>query len=78
MDLQNIISDLLGKLKLDASLLEKFKGNPMETAKSLLGGMNLDEKSLSAVVEGVLAKLNLDEAAKSGLLDKIKGLFGRG
>ena len=36
MDLQKIISDILGKLNLDTSLLEKFKKNPLETIKSLL------------------------------------------
>ncbi len=77
MDLQKIISDILGKLNLDTSLLEKFKKNPLETIKSLLGGVNLDDSQLKTVVDGVSAKLGLDDAVKKGggFLAKLKALF---
>ncbi len=79
MDLQKIISDLLGKLKLDTSLLDKFKKNPIETIKSLLGGVDLDADQLKTVADGITAKLGVDDAVKKGggLLAKLKSLFGK-
>ena len=79
MDLQKIISDLLAKLKIDGGLLEKFKKNPIETVKSLLGGkIDLNADQLKTVVDGISAKLGVDEIARKGggLLARIKSLFG--
>ncbi len=79
MDLQKIISDLIEKLTGNKKLTKSFGENPLETVKSLLGSVNLDPEQLKAVVEGVTAKLNLENAVKDGggILAKIKGLFGK-
>ena len=79
MDLQKIISDLVSKLTGNSSLIEKFKKNPLETIKSLLGSINLDSDQLKTVVDGVSAKINIEDAVKqgSGFLTKLKGLFGK-
>ncbi len=78
MDLQKIITEILGKLNLDSGLLAKFKKNPADTVKSLVGGDEaLDENQLKTVIEGITAKLGLDKAVKSGgFLAKLKKLFG--
>lgn len=83
MDIQQIISDLLEKFNVDASLLNKFKKDPMGTVKELIAGLglNLDMSQLTAVVDGLKSKLNLDdlvnEAQKSGgILGFFKKLFG--
>ena len=79
MDLQKNISDLVSKLTGNSSLIEKFKKNPLETIKSLLGSINLDSDQLKTVVDGVSAKINIEDAVKqgSGFLAKLKGLFGK-
>lgn len=79
MDLQKIITDLLGKLKLDTSLLDKFKKNPLDTVKSLLGdGVSLDADQLKTVAEGITAKLGVDDVVKkSGFFAKIKSFFSK-
>ena len=79
MDIQKIITDLVGKISGDKSLLSKFKSNPLDTVKSLLGDINLDSGALKSVVDGVKAKLNLDGAAKeaTGFLGKIKACFAK-
>ena len=80
MDIQKIISDLLEKFNVDASLLEKFKKDPLETVKGLLAtlNLNLDMDQINAVVEGLKTKLNIEDIVKEGggLLDKIKSFFG--
>lgn len=79
MDLKKIISDILGKLKIDTSLLEEFKKSPIETIKKLLGGdVKLDESQLKSVVDGVSAGLDLEGLGKKagGFLAKLKSLFG--
>ena len=79
MDLQKLIKEVLDKLNLDASVLEKFQKDPTGTVKTILNSLNLDEAQLKAIVEGVTAKLKveggIEEAA--GILDKIKGIFGK-
>ncbi len=83
MDIQKIIGELLEKFNIDTSLIEKFKKDPIATVKSLLGGIDLggltpDENQLGAIVEGLKAKLNIEDIAKSapGIIEKIKGFFG--
>ena len=65
---------------MDASLLEKFKKDPLETVKGLLAtlNLNLDMDQINAVVEGLKTKLNIEDIVKEGggLLDKIKSFFG--
>ena len=74
MDIQKIITELLSKLNADGKLAEKFKADPTGTVTSLLGSVQLDNDQLKAVVEGVKAKLKLDDAA--GVLNTLGGLFG--
>ena len=77
MDIQKIISDLVGKLAGNGDLISKFSSNPLETIKELLG-IDLDPGLLTEVVNGVTSKLG-GEAVKEGkgFIDKIKGLFGK-
>ena len=79
MDLQKLIKEVLDKLNLDASVLAKFQKDPMGTVKTILNTLNLDENTLKAIVEGVTAKLQVEGGVKeaAGLLDKVKGFFGK-
>lgn len=80
MDLQKIISDLVSKLTGNKDLIAKFTANPLNAIKDLLG-IDLDADQLAKVVKGVQSALG-DSAGDAlaegkGLLDKIKGLFGK-
>ena len=80
MDLQKIISDLVSKLTGNKDLIAKFTADPLNAIKDLLG-IDLDADQLAKVVKGVQSALG-DSAGDAlaegkGLLDKIKGLFGK-
>ena len=84
MDIQKIISDLVAKLTGNKDLIAGFTADPLKSIKDLLG-IDLDPSMLSEVVKGVTGMLGgaagsaVKDAAKkgSGILDKIKGLFGK-
>lgn len=80
MDIQKIISDLVGKLLGNKDLISKFTANPLESVKELLG-VDLDASQLDEVVKGVTEKLGSAPAdivkEGKGFIDKIKGLFGK-
>ena len=74
MDIQKVVTELLSKLNGDSKLVEKFKADPTGTVTSLLGSVKLDNDQLKAVVEGVKAKLKLDDVASA--LGGLGSLFG--
>ncbi len=70
-DIKKIIEDIIAKIKGDKDLGEKFQKNPTKTVEGLIG-VDLPDDQINAVVEGVKAKLNLDDIA-----GKLGGLFGK-
>ena len=78
MDIQKIISDLVAKLTGNKDLIAKFTSDPLSAIKDLLG-IDLNPSQLAEVVKGVTSKLGLPgDIGKeaTGILGKIKGLFG--
>ena len=77
MDIQKIISDLVGKLTGNKDLIAKFTSDPLKAIKDLLG-IDLDPSMLDDVVKGVTGQLGGSAAKEaSGFLAKIKALFGK-
>ena len=80
MDIQKIITDLVSKLSGNKDLIAQFTSDPLKAIKDLLG-IDLDPSNLSEVVKGVTAKLGdlTGDITKdgAGILDKIKGVFGK-
>ncbi len=78
MDIQKIIADVLKKLTENKDLVNSFKKDPVKVIEQLTG-LDLPNDQLNAVIEGVKAKLDLDDAAKGakGILNTLKGLFGK-
>ena len=76
MDIQKIINDVIAKLKADDNLLEKFKTNPVKVLEDLIG-IDLPDDKINAVIDGIKAKLNLDDIAEKakGILGALGGLF---
>lgn len=79
MDIQKIVSDLVGKLTGNKDLIAKFTSDPLTVIKDLLG-IDLDASQLGEVVKGVTGQLGdiTGDAAKQagGILSKIKSIFG--
>ncbi len=72
MDIQAKIEEVLTKIKNDDDFKTKFMENPTEALESVLG-IDLPEDQINAIIDGVKAKLNLDQAGD--LLGKVKNLF---
>ncbi len=87
------IEEIVAKLKGDDGALSRFKANPIETVKELLGKIDLPDGALDNIVDGIKEKLGLgggDAAddgndslgekitdAVGGLLGKAKDIFGK-
>ena len=78
MDIKAKISELVDKIKSNPDLLSKFKSDPTGVIKSLIG-IDLPTDQLKSVVEGVKAKIDLDNVSDkvSGIAGKLGGLFGK-
>ncbi len=74
MDLQKVIKQVLDALSNNDTLVKEFLADPAKVLESKLG-IDLPNEQINAVVEGVKAKLNLDNAAS--VLNAVQGLFGK-
>ena len=70
-DIKKIIEDIIAKIKGDKDIGEKFQKDPTRTVEGLIG-VDLPDDQINAVVDGVKAKMNLDDIA-----GKLGGLFGK-
>jgi len=73
-DVKEKIEEIVGKVKGDAGLMDRFKADPVKTVESLLG-IDLPDDMLQKLVTGVKAKLNLDSLG--GALGALGGLLGK-
>ena len=73
MDIKAKIDELVGKIKDDPAMMEKFKSEPVKTVEGLVG-VDLPDDQINPIVDGIKAKLAA--GALSGITDKIGGLFG--
>ena len=78
MDIQKIITDVVAKLKADDSLLENFQKNPTKVLEKLVG-VDLPDDKIDPIIEGIKAKLNLDDLAEKAedIMGALGGLFGK-
>ena len=79
MDIQKIIADVVAKLTGNPDLIKSFLSNPVELLEKTFG-IDLPDDQINQVIDGVKGKLdlsNLDIKEAAGILDKIKGLFGK-
>ncbi|MBE6614718.1 MAG: hypothetical protein E7631_05355 [Ruminococcaceae bacterium] len=82
-EIKELIEKAIDKLKGDDNLLENFKKDPIKVVEKLLN-VDLPDEKLEAIVDGIKAKLAIDDigdaAEKLGLdnvLGKLGGLFGK-
>ena len=79
MDIQKVISDIVGKVTGNSDLIKKFTSDPAGMIKELTG-FEVNTDQLKEIVAGVTKMLgdNMGDVVKegTGLLNKIKGIFG--
>ena len=80
MDIQKTISDIVSKVTGNSDLIKKLTSDPAATIKELTG-LDVNADQIKEIVSGVTKALsdNAGDAIKEGigLLDKIKGIFGK-
>ena len=81
MEIKEKIEEIVEKVKNDKDFGKNFKEDPVKALEELLG-TDLPDEQVKAVIEGVKAKVKLDELGDKagdllgGAVDKLKGLFG--
>lgn len=74
MDIKKTIEELVKKIQADKVFSDLFSKNPIKAIEDTLG-TKLPEDQLKSLVDGVKAKVSLDQAGDA--LGKVKGLFGK-
>ena len=72
MDIKYKIEEIVDKVKSDKGFAAKFSSDPVKALESVLG-IDLPDDQIKALIEGVKAKVSLDQAG--GLLGSLKKLF---
>lgn len=73
MDVKAKIDEIVNKVKSDPNIASKFQKDPIKTVEGILG-VDLPDDVIKQVVEGVKAKINVDDI--KGKLGTLGGLFG--
>ncbi len=71
MDIKAKIEELTDKIKNDKDLLKKFQSNPVSALEGLIG-VDLPDDQISKIVDGIKAKIQLDNIG-----DALSGPFGK-
>ena len=81
-EIKEKIEEIVEKVKSDKAFGKHFKEDPIKALEGVLG-TDLPDEQVKALIEGVKAKVNLDELGDKagdflgGAMDKVKGLFGK-
>lgn len=73
MDIKAKTDEIVNKVKSDPDIASKFRNDPIKTVEGILG-TDLPDDVIMQVVDGVKAKINIDEL--KGKLGALGGLFG--
>lgn len=78
MDIKEKIEELVAKIQGDKDLAAKFQKDPVAAIEGLLG-VDLPDEQMEKIVEGIKAKIKLDDIGDmlGGLGDKLGGLLGK-
>ncbi len=78
MDIKEKIEELVEKIQGDKDLAARFQKDPVAAIEGLLG-VDLPDEQMKKVVEGIKAKIKLDDIGDmlGGLGDKLGGLLGK-
>ena len=78
MDIKAKIEELVNKIKSDDGLMQSFKSDPIKTVEKLIG-IDLPDDQIGKLVDGIKAKISLDDIGDKlgGIGGKLGGLFGK-
>ncbi len=78
MDIKAKIEELVEKIKSDKELQKEFTKDPISAVEKLIG-IDLPNDQIEKIVDGIKAKISLDDITEKlgGLGDKLGGLFGK-
>ncbi len=71
MDIKAKIEEIVQKIKSDDGLRKKFTTDPIAAIEGLIG-VDLPDEQIKKIVDGVKAKISLDDIGS-----KLGGLFGK-
>ncbi|MDY5731166.1 MAG: hypothetical protein SPL05_06515 [Eubacteriales bacterium] len=74
MDIQNLISQVMGALNGNADMMSQFQANPVKAVESILN-IDLPDEQINAIITAVKAKIGVDGIA--GIAKGLGGLFGK-
>lgn len=74
INIKEIIEELVEKIAADESLKKQFEKAPVAVVEKLLG-VDLPDDKLEKLVDGIKAKLAIDDIGD--VLGKLGGLFGK-
>lgn len=63
MDIKAKIEEIVKKIMSDKNLLSEFKSNPVKVVEKLIG-IDLPDDKIKSIVDGVKAKISVDDAKK--------------
>ena len=63
MDIKVKIEKIVKKITSDKNLLSEFKSNPVKVGEKLIG-IDLPDDKINSIVDGVKAKISVDDAKK--------------
>ena len=72
MDIKAKINEIVDRIKNEEGLMDLFKSDPVKAVEKVIG-MDLPDEKLGPIVDGVKAKLTVDNA--KDLFGSIKKLF---
>lgn len=72
MDIKAKIDEIVGQVKNDPGFAKKFTEDPVKAVESVIG-IDLPDAQVKSLVEGIKAKISLDDAGD--LLGNLKKLF---
>ncbi len=78
MDIKAKIEEVAAKIKSDDNFAAKFKSNPVKAVEDVLG-VDLPDDVINKIIDGVKAKINVDDIADKveDIKGKLGGLFGK-
>lgn len=78
MDIKAKINEVVEKIKADPNFAADFQKDPVKALEGVLG-VDLPDDQINQVIDGVKAKVNLDNLSDKlgGIGDALGGLFGK-
>ncbi len=75
MDIKEHISKIMEEISKNPNIKEQFEKEPVKVIEKIIG-VDLPDDMIMKIIDGVKAKLTIDDVSK--VADVIKGIFNQG